>query len=71
MEYFRIHRNAGDAVFVKTESFFRSQGGLTESWGRGWTRVRARSIEHARKIGEKTLPMVHNPFAGLRLKGKR
>lgn len=51
-----IHRNAGDAVFVKEASFFAQQGGLTEDWGKHWTPVVATSIEQARSIGERTLP---------------
>jgi hypothetical protein len=54
-EYF-VHRNAGGAVFVKEGSFFRQQGGENAEWGRHWTKVHATSIEHARQIGESTLP---------------
>lgn len=41
------------AVFVKEESFFISQGGLTQDWGKRWKRVEADGIEAARKIGWK------------------
>lgn len=54
-EYF-VHRNPGGAVFVKEGQFFRDQGGETEEWGKAWTRVVASGIEHARVIGENTLP---------------
>ncbi len=51
-----VHRNSGGAVFVKEGEFFEQQGGLTEEWGKHWTVVQACSIEHARAIGELTLP---------------
>ncbi|HCR1387293.1 TPA: DUF550 domain-containing protein [Pseudomonas aeruginosa] len=51
-----VHRNAGKKVFVKHGPFFRDQGGLTQDWGKGWTRIKATSIEHARQIGEELLP---------------
>ena len=51
-----VHRNSGQKVFVKEASFFVSQGGLREAWGRSWTPVVAISIEHARRVGEETLP---------------
>ncbi|HEJ3062545.1 TPA: DUF550 domain-containing protein [Pseudomonas aeruginosa] len=51
-----VHRNAGKKVFVKHGPFFRDQGGLTQNWGKGWTRIKATSIEHARQIGEELLP---------------
>ncbi|OBY90486.1 hypothetical protein A6723_019440 [Pseudomonas sp. AU11447] len=51
-----VHRNAGKSVFVKHGPFFRDQGGLTQDWGKGWTRIKATSIEHARQIGEEVLP---------------
>lgn len=55
MKNFYIHMNAGNAVFVKTEEFFKDQGGLTQKWGTGWKKVQAHSIEDARRIGENTL----------------
>lgn len=55
-ETYFVHRNAGKAVFVKHGPFFRDQGGLTQDWGKGWTRIKASSIEHARQIGEEVLP---------------
>ncbi|MEH1292261.1 dATP/dGTP pyrophosphohydrolase domain-containing protein [Pseudomonas aeruginosa] len=51
-----VMRNAGGAVFVKHGPFFRDQGGLTEDWGKNWTRIRAGSLKHARQIGEGLLP---------------
>lgn len=51
-----VHRNAGKKVFVKHGPFFRDQGGLTQDWGKGWTRIKATSIEHARQVGEELLP---------------
>jgi hypothetical protein len=51
VKYYRVHTNHG-VTFVKEEAFFRFQGGLTAQWGRAWRRVRTRSIEHARKIGQ-------------------
>ncbi|MFU5001894.1 dATP/dGTP pyrophosphohydrolase domain-containing protein [Pseudomonas paraeruginosa] len=51
-----VMRNAGGAVFVKHGLFFVSQGGLTEDWGKNWTRIRAGSLKHARQIGEGLLP---------------
>ncbi len=35
---------------------FKTQYGLTQDWGKGWTRIKASSIEHAREIGEELLP---------------
>ena len=48
--------NAGKKVFVKHGPFFQAQGGLTQDWGKGWTRIKATSIKHARQIGEEVLP---------------
>lgn len=53
-----VHRNAGNKVFVKGGQFFIDQGGLEQEWGKNWTRVCADSLEHARSIGESTLPEV-------------
>lgn len=44
-----VHKNSGEALFVKEADFFRSQGGLTEQWGKAWTPVVARSIGEARR----------------------
>ncbi|MGU1789454.1 dATP/dGTP pyrophosphohydrolase domain-containing protein [Pseudomonas aeruginosa] len=55
-ETYFVHRNAGKKVFVKHGPFFRDQGGLTQDWGKGWTRIKASSIEHARQVGESLLP---------------
>jgi len=49
-EYYYVLINAGHAAFVKTESFFISQGGLKEKWGRKWKKIKANSIEDAREI---------------------
>jgi hypothetical protein len=43
----------GGALFVKTAEFFRSQGGLSEPWGRHWTPVNATSIGDARRQAAK------------------
>lgn len=50
MKYYRIYANAG-VVYVKEEGYFRSQNGTNERLGKAWKRVRAESIEHARKVG--------------------
>ena len=55
-ETYFVHRNDGKKVFVKHGPFFQEQGGLTQDWGKGWTRIKATSIEHARQIGEEVLP---------------
>lgn len=36
--------------FVKEGSFFESQGGLTDYWGRNWIKIEAKSLENAREI---------------------
>jgi|SRR3990172_9228548 len=54
-DYF-IHRNCAGCVFVKVGKFFVDQGGLTEEWGQGWTKIKAKSIEDARRIGQDILP---------------
>lgn len=59
MQNFYIVMNSGNAVFVKTEEFFKSQGGLTQKWGKSWKKVKALSIEHAREIGKTTLTYAH------------
>lgn len=53
-DYF-VHRNSGGCVFVKAGRFFIDQGGLTEEWGQGWTKIKASSIEDARRIGQEIL----------------
>jgi hypothetical protein len=35
-------------VYVKEGEFFRSQGGLTEDWGKHWTGIQASSLDDAR-----------------------
>jgi hypothetical protein len=51
----------GAAVFVKEASFFRSQGGLKETWGKTWVPVIARSIGDARRQGSQLfgIPLSH------------
>ena len=51
-----VHRNSGQAVFVKYGPFFEAQGGLTSPWGRVWSRIRAVSVEDARAKAEALLP---------------
>jgi hypothetical protein len=46
--YYVLHN--GSAWFVKDAACFISQGGLSESWGKNWKRVRANSVEHAREV---------------------
>ena len=41
----------GRTVYVKEGEFFKSQGGLTDEWGKSWIPVQAESIEHARSVG--------------------
>ncbi len=40
-------------VYTKDASFFVSQGGLVEEWGKNWEPVTARSLYAARNIGIK------------------
>jgi NTP pyrophosphatase (non-canonical NTP hydrolase) len=54
---FYIHRNSGNAVFVKEGGYFIEQGGLREKWGEAWKKVMAIDLRHAREIAEKTLPL--------------
>lgn len=51
MSRYYVHFN-GAAVFVKEAEFFKSQGGLTEDWGKAWKWLEADGIEHARLLGE-------------------
>jgi len=44
-----VHKNSGNALFVKEAEFFKSQGGLTEEWGQHWQPVIATSIGAARR----------------------
>lgn len=39
------------AVYVKSEEFFKLQGGETEKWGEKWVQVQAADIEEARAKG--------------------
>lgn len=50
MKNYYVHINSGNSVFVKEESFFIHQGGLTQLWGKAWRKINAESIEEARKI---------------------
>jgi hypothetical protein len=52
--WYRISGNPW-CVYAKEEAFFIEQGGLRESWGKDWRRVRASSIEEARVKGKKML----------------
>ena len=51
-DYYTL-KNSGNAIFVKEGRFFEQQGGLVQEWGSSWRKVRATSIEHARKLGAK------------------
>lgn len=63
MRIFYVHKSWANAVFVKTEAFFKDQGGLTEDWGKGWTPIGAESIEDARERGKKLLPDNPLPYS--------
>jgi hypothetical protein len=55
MHYFYVSINPwSGAVFVKTEAYFIQQGGLRAPWGKTWKKIRARSIEDARRKGEES-----------------
>lgn len=45
-----VHCNSGKALFVKEADFFKSQGGLTQDWGKNWVPVTARTIGDARRL---------------------
>ena len=51
MSAYYVHNN-GAAIFVKEAEFFKSQGGLTEPWGKAWHPIVADSIEDARRKGK-------------------
>lgn len=53
MKDYYYHINSGDAVFIKEGKFFKDQGGLTSDWGKAWKPIKARSLDHARKIATK------------------
>jgi len=38
-------------TYVKAEKYFIEEGGLVSEWGKKWIKVRAVSVEHARKKG--------------------
>lgn len=70
MNDYYIHRNSGQAVFVKEAGFFESQGGLTEAWGKAWTKISAESVDDARRIAQETLPpWVRGPVVHLLIGG--
>ena len=58
-EYFVLIREYADGftgqkaatVYVKEGEFFRSQGGLTEDWGKAWKAIDAESVDDARRKG--------------------
>lgn len=50
------------AVYVKEAEFFKSQGGLTQLWGKNWKLVEADSVEDARNIGKRLQP---KPYGGV------
>ncbi len=54
-------------VYVKERSFFVEQGGLRDSWGKSWRRVRASSIEAARNKGKK----MYRVHSGKRIRCER
>lgn len=43
----------GATVFVKEATFFVSQGGLSQEWGKHWEPVIASSVGEARRMGAK------------------
>lgn len=53
---YMVNCNAAGSVFVKTYSFWKRQGGLTEPWGKHWEPIIADSIEDARRKGCARLP---------------
>lgn len=50
-DVYMVQVNSGGAVFVKTLSFFRNQGGFSQSWGEAWVPIVATSVEGAREKG--------------------
>lgn len=50
-QIYMVTCNWAGAVFVKDYDFFKSQGGFTQEWGKGWKPVVADSIPTARKLG--------------------
>lgn len=54
---YMVHANSAGSVFVKTLTFFASQGGFSQEWGRRWTPVVATDPESARREGCRTLPL--------------
>ena len=53
--YYYVLKTWANAVFVKEAEFFKSQGGLKDEWGKNWKRIKATSIEDARRIAQETL----------------
>ena len=58
MKFYYIHQNCSGIIFVKTEAFFIEQSGLSQKWGRCWQKIEAKSIEDARKKGERLLKSI-------------
>ena len=56
-----VHSN-GSALFVKEAEFFKSQGGLCETWGKAWQPVAATSIGDARRQAAKLFRMPLSPI---------
>lgn len=50
-DIYMVHVNSGGAVFVKTLSLFRDQGGFREPWGIYWNPVAATSLKEAARKG--------------------
>lgn len=53
------------ATYVKEAEFFKSQGGLTEGWGKRWVEVETKSIEEARQ--KRRLTMLNENEKGFML----
>lgn len=50
-------------VYVKEGAFFRSQGGMTEEWGKHWQSIDAVDIEDARRKGHEMVGAEYDGFA--------
>lgn len=48
---FYVSKNCADVISVKEGEFFKSQGGLTQKWGKDWKPLQAFSIGDARRKG--------------------
>lgn len=53
--FFVMSNPGGRIVYVKSGDYFRSQGGLRETWGKAWAPIEAKSIDDARIIGERMI----------------